>query len=206
MKNTFKLITYNFKTLLLFELLYKLIITVVFTPLSLFIFNTTMKLTGYTYLTLENIGSFLLNPITILILILLLIFIAIVTLFDISTMIVIFDAYKFGLATLHQLRGRVGRNSYDSYCILVTNRESKRLDIMESVNDGFKLAEEDFKLRGSGDLFGTKQSGDMNFKIANLTKDYNILLQAKEDSDIILKEIDNYIVLKDILKKSINRD
>lgn len=123
-----------------------------------------------------------------------------------ATMIVIFDAYKFGLATLHQLRGRVGRNSYDSYCILVTNRESKRLDIMESVNDGFKLAEEDFKLRGSGDLFGTKQSGDMNFKIANLTKDYNILLQAKEDSDIILKEIDNYIMLKDILKKSINQD
>jgi ATP-dependent DNA helicase RecG len=121
-------------------------------------------------------------------------------------MIVIFDAYKFGLATLHKLRGRVGRNSYDSYCILVTNRESKRLDIMESVNDGFKLAEEDFKLRGSGDLFGTKQSGDMNFKIANLTKDYNILLQAKEDSDIILKEIDNYIMLKDILKKSINQD
>ena len=91
MKNTFKLINYNFKTLFFFELLYKLIITVVFTPLSVFIFNLTMKLTGYNYLTLENIRSFLLTPITIFILLLLLIFIAIITLFDISTMIVIFD-------------------------------------------------------------------------------------------------------------------
>ena len=91
MKNTFKLITYNFKTLFFFELLYKLIISVIFTPLSVFIFNLTMKLTGYTYLTLENIGNFLWNPITIGILLLLLIFISIITLFDISTMIVIFD-------------------------------------------------------------------------------------------------------------------
>lgn len=123
-----------------------------------------------------------------------------------ATMIVIFDAYKFGLATLHQLRGRVGRNDLQSYCILVTNRETKRLDIMEKVSDGFLLAEEDFKLRGSGDLFGTRQSGDMNFKIANLTKDYNILLQAKEDSNEILKEIDNYPLLKGVLKESINKD
>ncbi len=91
MRNTFKLITYNFKTLLLFELLYKLILTVVFTPLSVFIFNLTMKLTGYTYLTLENIKDFLINPITIVILTILLLLIGIITLFDISTMIVIFD-------------------------------------------------------------------------------------------------------------------
>lgn len=123
-----------------------------------------------------------------------------------ATMIVIFDAYKFGLSTLHQLRGRVGRNEYESYCILVTNKETKRLNIMENVTDGFVLAEEDFKLRGSGDLFGTKQSGDMNFKIANITKDYNILLNAKEDSENILKEIDNYPLLKGILKKSVNKD
>ncbi len=123
-----------------------------------------------------------------------------------ATMIVIFDAYKFGLATLHQLRGRVGRNDLQSYCILVTNRETKRLDIMKEVSDGFVLAEEDFKLRGSGDLFGTKQHGDMKFKIANLTKDYDILLKAKEDSGIILEEIDNYPLLKGILKDSINKD
>ena len=123
-----------------------------------------------------------------------------------ATMMVIFDAYKFGLATLHQLRGRVGRNDLQSYCILVTNRETKRLNIMEKVSDGFVLAEEDFKLRGSGDLFGTRQSGDMNFKIANLTKDYNILLEAKKDSNEILMEIDNYPLLKGILKESINKD
>ncbi len=123
-----------------------------------------------------------------------------------ATMIVIFDAYKFGLATLHQLRGRVGRNDLQSYCILVTNRETKRLDIMENVSDGFELAEEDFKLRGSGDLFGTRQSGDMNFKVANITKDYNILLQTKEDSIEILKQIDNYPLLKGVLKESINKD
>ena len=123
-----------------------------------------------------------------------------------ATMMVIFDAYKFGLATLHQLRGRVGRNDLQSYCILVTNRETKRLDIMKKVSDGFVLAEEDFKLRGSGDLFGTRQSGDMNFKIANLTKDYNILLEAKKDSNEILKEIDNYPLLKGVLKESINKD
>ena len=123
-----------------------------------------------------------------------------------ATMIIIFDAYKFGLATLHQLRGRVGRNDLESYCVLVSNKESKRLKIMETTSDGFKLAEEDFKLRGSGDLFGTKQSGDMNFKIANLTSDFNILLRAKEDSRIILNEIDNYPKLKQLLRDSINQD
>jgi ATP-dependent DNA helicase RecG len=123
-----------------------------------------------------------------------------------ATMIVIFDAYKFGLATLHQLRGRVGRNSLDSYCILVSDRDTERLKIMEETTDGFKLAEEDFKLRGSGDLFGTRQSGDMNFKIANLTRDYDILLKAKEDSNTILKNIDNYPKLKDILKNSLSKD
>ena len=123
-----------------------------------------------------------------------------------TTVITIFNAERFGLATLHQLRGRVGRNDLQSYCILVTNRETKRLDIMEKVSDGFVLAEEDFKLRGSGDLFGTRQSGDMNFKIANLAKDYNILLKAKDDSNEILNKIDDYPLLKGILKKSISKD
>ncbi|MBO5182988.1 MAG: ATP-dependent DNA helicase RecG [Bacilli bacterium] len=123
-----------------------------------------------------------------------------------ATMIVIFDAYKFGLATLHQLRGRVGRNSYQSYCILVTDKDSKRLNIMESVSDGFTLAQEDLKLRGHGDLFGVKQSGDMSFKLANITKDYDILLNAKKDSDEVLDNIDNYEVLKNILKENINMD
>ena len=123
-----------------------------------------------------------------------------------ATMMVIFDAYKFGLSTLHQLRGRVGRNDLQSYCVLVTNRESERLRIMEKVSDGFELAEEDFKLRGSGDLFGTRQSGDMNFKIANIFKDNDILIKAKDDSEEILKNIDNYPFLKGIIKESIPDD
>ena len=123
-----------------------------------------------------------------------------------ATMIVIFDAYKFGLATLHQLRGRVGRNSEQSYCVLMTNRETERLNIMENVSDGFTLAEEDLKLRGSGDLFGIKQSGDMSFKLANIQKDYELLIKAKADSEKVLDSIDKYEVLKNMLKESINMD
>lgn len=100
-----------------------------------------------------------------------------------ATMIVIFDANRFGLSTLHQLRGRVGRSSIKSKCLLISDKEDeKRLEIMEKVTDGFVISEEDFKLRGSGDLFGTKQSGDMTFKMANLKNDYKILVQAKIDS------------------------
>lgn len=121
-------------------------------------------------------------------------------------MIVIFDAYKFGLATLHQLRGRVGRNDFQSYCILVSSKDSKRLEIMKETNDGFVLAEEDLKLRGYGDLFGVKQSGDMTFKLANLTKDYKMLIDAKSDSLEILKDIDKYQTLKNILRETINMD
>lgn len=104
-----------------------------------------------------------------------------------ATMIVIFNAERFGLSTLHQLRGRVGRNSFDSSCILVSNYDAERLKIMEEVYDGFEISEKDFKLRGSGDLFGVKQSGDMYFKIANLKSDYKILVQAKKDSLEFLK-------------------
>lgn len=99
-----------------------------------------------------------------------------------ATMIVIFDAFRFGLSQLHQLRGRVGRNELQSYCVLISNQEKERLNIMTTTNDGFKISEEDFKLRGSGDIFGVRQSGDMNFSIANIQKDFNILFKAKEDS------------------------
>jgi len=104
-----------------------------------------------------------------------------------ATMIVIFDAYMFGLSSLHQLRGRVGRNDLQSYCILISNNETERLNILTQTNDGFKISEEDFKLRGSGDLFGVKQSGDMVFSVADLKRDYNILLKAKEDSMYFLE-------------------
>lgn len=99
-----------------------------------------------------------------------------------ATTMVIFDAYKFGLSTLHQLRGRVGRSDLDSYCVLISNTERERLNILQSTQDGFLISEEDFKLRGSGDIFGIKQSGDMVFDLADIRKDYKILLQAKKDS------------------------
>ncbi len=113
-----------------------------------------------------------------------------------ATMMVIFDSYRFGLSAIHQLRGRVGRNDLQSYCILISNKNTERLKILTETNDGFKISEEDFKLRGSGDLFGVRQSGDMNFQIANIKNDYTILLSAKNDSDEYLKNIDLYNDIK----------
>jgi len=108
-----------------------------------------------------------------------------------ATMMVIFDSFRFGLSALHQLRGRVGRSSLQSYCILISNKETERLDILTKTNDGFKISEEDFRLRGSGDLFGERQSGDMSFKLSDIKKDFKILLKAKEDSEEYLNKIKN---------------
>ena len=105
-----------------------------------------------------------------------------------ATTMVIFDADRFGLSTLHQLRGRVGRGTSQSQCILISDSDTERLKIMEREDDGFVISEEDFKLRGHGDLFGVKQSGDMTFKIASIKNDYKILLQAKKDSKEYLEE------------------
>lgn len=118
-----------------------------------------------------------------------------------ATMIVIFDSYKFGLSTLHQLRGRVGRSSLDSYCILISPKETERLNILTKTNDGFIISEEDFKLRGSGDLFGYKQSGEVQFKIANLHRDFNILKQANIDSEAILNSKEYVKQYREILSK-----
>ena len=98
-----------------------------------------------------------------------------------ATVMVIFDADRFGLSTLHQLRGRVGRNNMQSYCFLISDKNAKRLKIMEEVNDGYKISEEDFKLRGEGDLFGNKQSGAINFKLSDIRRDYELLLKVKND-------------------------
>ena len=105
-----------------------------------------------------------------------------------STMMIIFNAERFGLATLHQLRGRVGRNDVQSYCYLISNYDKERLHVMEESNDGFYISEQDFKLRGGGDLFGTRQSGDMVFKVGDLRRDYKILVQCKNDSSIFLQD------------------
>ncbi len=117
-----------------------------------------------------------------------------------ATTMVIFDADRFGLSTLHQLRGRVGRGTSKSQCILISDSDAERLKIMEKEDDGFVISEEDFKLRGHGDLFGTRQSGDMSFKIASIKSDYKILLQAKKDSReyLLNKETNN-----DELKKKL---
>lgn len=99
-----------------------------------------------------------------------------------ATMMIIYDAERFGLATLHQLRGRVGRNEYDCTCILIGDEFCERLKVLCESNDGFYITEKDYEMRGEGDLFGVKQSGDMSFKIANLHEDMKILLQARDDS------------------------
>ncbi len=124
-----------------------------------------------------------------------------------ASMMVIFDANRFGLSTLHQLRGRVGRGNIASKCILISNTDTKRLEIMERTNDGFEISEEDFKLRGHGDLFGTKQSGDMSFKIASIRQDYKILIQAKKDSlEYLQDKSTDQDELKIQLIESINRN
>ena len=119
-----------------------------------------------------------------------------------ATTMVIFDANRFGLSTLHQLRGRVGRGEDESKCILISKVDTKRLEIMEQTEDGFVISEEDLKLRGHGDLFGTKQSGDMEFKIANLKEDYKILLKARDDSKEYLenKDYDKDEIKKKLIK------
>lgn len=123
-----------------------------------------------------------------------------------STMMVIFNAERFGLATLHQLRGRVGRNDLQSYCYLLSDLDTPRLHVMEESNDGFYISEQDFKLRGGGDLFGTRQSGDMVFRLGDITRDFKVLVQCKEDSLSFLENnIDNkfkdYPNYKEILEK-----
>lgn len=118
-----------------------------------------------------------------------------------ATMMVIFNAERFGLATLHQLRGRIGRNDLESKCILISDYDTPRLKILEESNDGFYISEKDFELRGSGDLFGVKQSGDMDFKIANMKTDFKILQQCALDSKEFLENVDlnEYPIQKNII-------
>lgn len=121
-----------------------------------------------------------------------------------ASMMVIYNAERFGLATLHQLRGRVGRSNIQSYCYLVTNNSNnERLKVMEKSSDGFYIAEQDFKQRGQGDLFGVKQSGDMSFKIADLKRDFSILSQANIDAEnfLVSKKFQEYEYYNNIIKE-----
>ena len=109
-----------------------------------------------------------------------------------ASVMIIESAEKFGLSQLHQLRGRVGRGSEKSYCILLSGsqvgREAKdRLSIMCATNDGFKIAEKDLEIRGPGDIQGTRQSGALNFRLANIVEDRDILEKAKLYVDALLK-------------------
>ena len=108
-----------------------------------------------------------------------------------ATVIMIENAERFGLAQLHQLRGRVGRGKYQSYCIFMTGSKSdetkERLDILNHSNDGFFIASEDLRLRGPGDLFGIRQSGIMDFKLGDVFQDSVILKQAAEAAGEMLK-------------------
>ena len=109
-----------------------------------------------------------------------------------ATVMMIENAERFGLAQLHQLRGRVGRGKYQSYCILVNGSDQdgtkERLDILNRSNDGFFIASEDLKLRGPGDIFGIRQSGEMEFKLADIFTDANLLKTVSEEVKHIFSE------------------
>ena len=110
-----------------------------------------------------------------------------------ATVMMIENAERFGLATLHQLRGRVGRGAEQSYCIFMNGskkeKENARLNILLKSNDGFEIANEDLKLRGPGELTGVSQSGDFPFQIADIYRDADILRWADEDTDRIMEDL-----------------
>ncbi|WP_343249451.1 ATP-dependent DNA helicase RecG [Diplocloster hominis] len=109
-----------------------------------------------------------------------------------ATVMMVENAERFGLAQLHQLRGRVGRGAHQSYCIFVSGNDQpqtmKRLNILNQSNDGFHIASEDLKLRGPGDLFGIRQSGLLEFRIGDVFTDVNVLQQANEAAAALIEE------------------
>ena len=123
-----------------------------------------------------------------------------------STMMIIENAERFGLAQLHQLRGRVGRGEHKSYCILIANTKNditrRRMEIMTESSDGFYIAEEDLKLRGAGEVFGMRQHGDEGFILANVVDDINILKCANQEAKLIVNNIneDNKKLCTEIMK------
>lgn len=123
-----------------------------------------------------------------------------------ASMIVIFNANMFGLSTLHQLRGRVGRSNIESYCVLIAKQNLEKLKILEKTNDGFEISEYDFQNRGEGDLFGVRQSGDTGLIMANINRDFKMLLRAKEDAEefidtLFTENTDKYNDIKSALKQ-----
>ena len=127
-----------------------------------------------------------------------------------ASIMVIENAERFGLAQLHQLRGRVGRGEYKSYCILKYEGNSEiirqRMKVMTNTNDGFKIAEKDLELRGTGDFFGTKQHGIPDFKIANLFEDMDILKLAQKVAIHVMEEDSKLEQEKNILLKQMVKE
>ncbi len=125
-----------------------------------------------------------------------------------ASMIVIFDANLFGLSTLHQLRGRVGRSDIQSYCILIAKDNHERLRFLETCHDGFEISEYDFKNRGEGDVFGIRQSGEVGLKLANIKRDYQMLTKAREDVLEFMPKLneDDYPLIYQELKKLDTQD
>lgn len=128
-----------------------------------------------------------------------------------ATVMLIYDAERFGLSQLHQLRGRVGRGSDQSYCVLLADPKSEvgkeRMKIMSETNDGFVLSEKDLELRGPGDFFGKKQSGLPEFKVADMVHDYRALETARNDASLLVQssafwQADKYRSLRDYLSES----
>ena len=111
-----------------------------------------------------------------------------------ASVMIIENSERFGLAQLHQLRGRVGRGEYESYCILIGNAKSKitkqRMEIMTTSNDGFYISEQDLKLRGAGEMFGVKQSGEEGFVLSDIYNDISILRAAREEAGKVLNKED----------------
>ena len=126
-----------------------------------------------------------------------------------ATVMMIENAERFGLAQLHQLRGRVGRGKEQSYCIMVNcggAEKNARLEVLNKSNDGFFIASEDLRLRGPGDIFGLRQSGDLEFKIADIYTDAVTLKKVSEDVDELLEkdgdlQFDEHIDLRCRLEK-----
>ncbi|MBP5278964.1 MAG: ATP-dependent DNA helicase RecG, partial [Erysipelotrichaceae bacterium] len=108
---------------------------------------------------------------------------------------IIYDADKYGLSQIHQLRGRVQRSDYEGTCYLLTDNKDedvlKRLDILCQSNDGFKISYEDLKLRGPGDILGTRQSGIPAFILGNLIEDTRFIQAAREDAHLIMKNLND---------------
>lgn len=127
-----------------------------------------------------------------------------------ATLMVVYDADRFGLSQLHQLRGRVGRGEHQSYCVLIADPKNEvgkeRMKVMTQTNDGFEIARRDLELRGPGDFFGTKQSGVPDFRVADMVIDFEIMEQARDDAAEMVRRPDfwtgaGYASLREYLQR-----